>query len=380
MQIRTLYIVLSWIVLTGCISEYEATGIDQISGMLVVEGTISPGETTVNLSFSVPVNAGQTEIWYNGVSGDEFFSTYAKVYVECDDGTRSPEGVYVKDGVFKIENGPLEKGKKYRLYIQLISNEYCSECLEPLFTPEIDKLYYTKRGEGQPVSICIDTGDDLNQSRYYRWTYEENWEVTADFFAEAYEVRMGNEWVIGGYYDNSYNIYYCWGKNASQTFVMGTTDKIAENYLSGKRLIEMAPSDDRLSDLYHISVVQTLLRREAYEYFENMRKNAEDMGGLFSPMPTEIRGNITCITDKDQYVIGYIDVASFTSKSIYIDNSESRLYERPQKHCATSEYGGSDYPLLSVQPRLYAPIGCLDCRTRWKASKNKPEWWPTDNL
>lgn len=146
----------------------------------------------------------------------------------------------------------------------------------------------------------------------------------------------------------------------------------------------MEPSDDRLSQLYHISIRQIMLRKEAFDYFSNLQENLERTGGLFSKMPSEIRGNITCLSDPGKSVIGYVEVSTIEHIEKYVPLNEG-LYERPYTSCyyQITDDDKSTLPIYYIEngsPPLKAPEDCIDCRRKRKATKNKPDFWPTANL
>ena len=67
------------LLVSGCITEYVATGVKKTSDILVVEGMITDDETHITLSRSVNINS----TFY-----DPIYVNDANVYVECDDGTQ----------------------------------------------------------------------------------------------------------------------------------------------------------------------------------------------------------------------------------------------------------------------------------------------------
>ena len=90
-----------------------------------------------------------------------------------------------------------------------------------------------------------------------------------------------------------------------------------ENRIIDHKLITIPRYDDRFSYIYSVLVHQYALDRKAFEYFQNIQKQIEDMGGLFAPQPTEIKGNITCLTHPEEIVIGYIN-ACRKQPAVYI--------------------------------------------------------------
>ena len=55
----------------------------------------------------------------------------------------------------------------------------------------------------------------------------------------------------------------------------------------------MPVNEDRFTVLYSIQVQQRALSKEGYEYYLNVQQQNEEMGGIFTPQPSEIQGNIS---------------------------------------------------------------------------------------
>lgn len=362
------------ILFSGCIEEYNAKGVDELSNLLVVEGTISEGTTTIILSRSVGLH-------------DEVYTSeqinHANVYVESEDGTTFSSNGSVTGGIYVIPINKLNPESKYRLKIHLDNEEYESDFQYPIVTPEIDKIFWTKNKEKKMAYINVATKGLETQPRYYNWSFQEHWEVIAKFYSnfDTETDEFYNE------YDGPFNLkYYCWNSNRSNSFILESSDKLSENTITGKILVETPVYDTRFSYLYYIKVKQNMLSKEAYDYFTNLQKNIETTGSIFSPIPSEMKGNMYCVTNPDIPVIGYIEVSNTTEKDIYIPMSDG-LYESTFDGCQSLT---SDNPLfeprihflyyrnpLDPRERYYAEQRCWDC-TRY-ATKNKPDFWPNDH-
>jgi hypothetical protein len=70
---------------------------------------------------------------------------------------------------------------------------------------------------------------------------------------------------------------------------------------------------------YSIKVRQRAINQETYDFWEILRKNSDDIGGIFSPLPSLIRGNIKAVNSKGENVIGIVSMGKSTSKRIFID-------------------------------------------------------------
>ena len=199
------------LLLSACVTDYEPKGLEQVRDLLVVDGIITNGETTIKLRRSVGLTDDFTE--------DEFVNN-AKVVVEREDGAVFTCANSSGKGEYKVDMGELDPGSRYRLHISLDGLEYESDYLGPEITPPIDSLSLLKKGPGEEVRLCVSTHNAPDRSSYFRWMYKENWEVKAEIFMAA--EKMGNTVVI---YDllTSNNWYYCWGKDSSKVISLGSS-------------------------------------------------------------------------------------------------------------------------------------------------------------
>lgn len=145
-------------ILFGCITEFEPKGIEEVSDLIVIDGTITDGETRVTLRYSV----GLTE----NLTGSEYLYG-ADVYVETDGGETFPAYYEMTPSVtYVIPNGDLDANKQYRLNVVYGGKHYQSSFLAPMVTPAIDSISAQKAGTGQPVYMCVNTHDPANRSNY----------------------------------------------------------------------------------------------------------------------------------------------------------------------------------------------------------------------
>jgi hypothetical protein len=141
-----LLVTLNCLLLCGCITEFEPKGAAEIADILVVEGLITDDESTIVLSRSKGLSF---EDQYLPLEGHYDMTPYrvagAKVYIECDDGTQWAAAAQ-SFGEYIVETGVLNPERQYRLKIELEGHEYQSEFACPMVSPEIDSVFWTKRG------------------------------------------------------------------------------------------------------------------------------------------------------------------------------------------------------------------------------------------
>ena len=347
--------------LFGCITPYELRGVEQVDGILVVEGFITDDESVITLSRSRHLT---DEIWTVD------YVLNARVYVEREDGTlfpAEPLSFNVWPPRYVIKNGTLNPNSRYRLRIEIDSFEYLSEFSYPIITPEIDSVFWRKRGTGQPVTIHVATHSPDREVLFYRWSFREDWEINSEIFHADFPFR-------------------CWNYAYSREILLGS----AERTVFGRVIDiirEIQPSDRRLSVLYRIDVTQNAISRRAHTYFANIRQNAEQSGSIFAPTPSTLRGNIFSATDPSRHVIGFIDVSTTTRKRLYISRGDG-AYERPSSWCRvrTAEdicfwFGDAPcspfylgYIIFESFPPTFVLPFCVDCT--FFGTTQRPHDWP----
>jgi len=369
----------SCFIFSGCITEYMAKGINEEQNILVVEGTITEGESYITLSRSLNLtdNNPASIIYVNN----------ALVYIACDDGTsiqadESGSTGGASNGLYTIRTGNLNMERKYRLIIEIEEEDtksgdcktftYSTEYANPIVTPEIDSVFWTKKDKGQPVIIHVATHDTENRVLYYRWTYEEEWEIRSDFSSDLYTYPSR-----------------CWSNNGNRDFLLGSGEKTVFGRLTDV-ITEFSPSNRKLEVLYRITVKQNVISKKAYDYYANIKNNDQLTGTIFAPIPSELRGNIICITEHDRPVIGHVDISLTTQKRLYILPSDSiyeynaRVWECEQvmQDLLLDLYQGyipNEYvPYMWSGTSLYYILGkCIDC-TYLNGVTQKPDDWPVD--
>ena len=368
-------IILVCLLLYGCITPFEFSGVEGYRRLLVVEGIITDSITTVRLSRSV----GLTERLSENVYVD-----HAKVFVECDDGTVSDASQLAGAGTYTVATGDLNPQQKYRLKIVLDGEEYLSEFLHPLITPDFDLLLVREEEEAR-VSFQVSTQDTLNQSPCYLWSYREDWEFRVRMRPDS--ICINFEWVP--YYTHTPdNIFYCWRKDSSHVFIMENTARFVRNEIKNKEIRSDYSNNERFSLLYHIAMKQNLIRQEAYVYYTNLQKNVERTGSIFSPMPAEMPGNLQCVTSPDLPVIGYVDVSTTTERKRFVRTEEVYTGDFMNIGYCSVEPGSFIPPECYNTPIVqwayyegrrwfFNPI-CVDCLASG-GTKDKPSWWPNDH-
>lgn len=371
------------LVAASCREHFDPPGGLPDNGFLVVEGVINSGQgpTTIRLSRTVPLS---DSIASRPVQN-------ATVRVEGDNNTffqlyETGNGVYTNDQLTISDN------VKYRLHIHTNGGrEYFTEYTSTRKSPPIDDITWLRRPDG--VELFVETHDPQDTTRYYRWEYEETWEFNSFYSTNLWYVINPFSGAVGIDYspaDHAAKIYTCWASERSSSILIGTSIKLSRDTIHLP--VAFIPQDAwKLSKLYSINVKQYSPSAGGYEFLQRMKKNTENLGGLFDAQPSQLIGNIRSVTDPNEVVVGYIDVAQVREKRIFISRTAVSPWNYLQ---ACEEISVRNHPdsikeimdyMLPIRPALTDNMGnivrffastpvCVDCNTR--GTSQKPSYWP----
>jgi hypothetical protein len=378
-------------VVFGCKKPYLPPIVANSPSYLVVEGVINPGtdSTIIRLSRTIPLSTKDAPTPELG----------AKVVVESDANARYPltetgKGNYVAVGLnLSITN-------KYRLTITTAdSKTYQSDFVQVKNSQPIDSVTYQVKSDG--VQINANTHDPSNSTRYYRWDYSEAWIIHSKY-QTILKLQTDPVDSVVSRPQSEYN-YKCFNFAQSSHIVLASTANLASDVLQNTPITKVASTSERFTERYSILVKQYALTKEAFDYFDQLRKNTEELGSIFDAQPSTLTGNIHCISNPSEPVIGYIAAGIPAQKRIYINTDQLPLgpawnpktpygdcefdtlwYTNPKTKVhdvVVYIYSGLDMPIDRLQrigeAHPYAYTGssafCVDCTLRG-VSKPPPFW------
>ncbi|MEO6288306.1 MAG: DUF4249 family protein [Ginsengibacter sp.] len=157
-------------------------------------------------------------------------------------------------------------------------------------------------------------------------------------------------------------------------------------------LTYIEPHDFRLSVLYTILVRQYAFDINGYNYLLALRNNTEKVGSIFDPQPNQTVGNIHCISNPSETVVGYVGAGNSIEQRIFIRNDELPPGWNKTPNCPTKDvlndpdslkfyFGSGGFAPISAIEVLGAPVAypgsfieCVDCTLR--GTNIKPAFWP----
>lgn len=357
--------------MTACKQEYPLPKETSDLNLLVVEGLLnSTGPTVVRLSRTFnPTDIGtilpvaNAEVTVEGEDNSTFFLS------------GNSKGEYTSSQL------PLNNAVKYRLRIKATGKEYLSDFVPVQPSPAIDSVHWERTEDA--IQLLVTTHDPQNKTRYYRWEYDETWEIHSDFISHF-------KWVDPAVIlrPDPFSIYYCWKSHASTRIFLNSSAKLTQDVISAQQLHSIPIAAEEISVRYSILVRQYVLTREAYQFWEIMKKNTEQVGTLFDPQPSQLLSNIHAVNDATEGVIGYVSAGSVSEKRLFINRNQVEPW-RYRRDCSERVI-----PLDSIKyffpNETYIPLqewyffgrlagytsslkDCVDCTTR--GTNIRPAFW-----
>ena len=370
-----------WILLAlgiaSCVYDYtpedvSLQGLD--SPLLVVDGDIVVGDVTrVKLSYTESILEDEADMPL-GVT----------VMVESESGeTVSAYALDEEPGVYEADTRELDMDVKYRLFISVPGRgEYVSEFKPVMISPPIDEITWSIAPDSTYANIEVTTHNTEEGKLYCKWNFTENWESNSVFVPFLEYIPSSNN-IRDLTQQEQYERRYCFSEAVSNDVCVANTERLSENLISKYVLKQIANTDTRVNGLYAITVTQKALDKEAYQYWETLKKNMGETGGLFSAQPSEYRGNIRSLTNADEIVLGYTSVSTTHTVRQFIDWKSEQLFKTDCDYIILDgdillyHYYSLGYrPVFRVEDEgmFWSQLKCVDCRSY--SNSTKPGFWP----
>ena len=363
-------ILISLLLLNSCITPFIPKEIDN-KEMIIVDGLITdqPGRNTIKLLRSLPP----------GTNNANFPVVQGCIVTVTDDQGNSFNFTETEAGTYTSDSAEFQGsiGRSYTLHINTHSypnnHNYESYPMEMKSVPPIDSVYYEKvtisesdimnyMEEG--CQVYLDTHDPTNQCKYYRWEFVETWEFHP-------------------YYTVQNNI--CWISANSELINIKNTSVLDKDNITRYPLYFISNKTDRLLVKYSILVNQYSLNEEEYHYWEQLRKQSEQIGGLYDIIPSSVTNNVYCLDDPNEKVLGYFSVSAKASKRIFVKdhfrgvvNKYTADYCWPDTIIKNGPISGLNHSVWLIRETYNYWIvthneGCADCTAN--GTNIRPDYW-----
>ncbi|MBO9658686.1 MAG: DUF4249 domain-containing protein [Chitinophagaceae bacterium] len=343
-------------------------------GYLIAEGNLNPGNdsTVLRLTRSYSMQGRPLPL----------AELNATVIVEGSDGSSQPL-LMTAAGYYTARRLNMSFTETYRVRIKTTDGkEYLTDAITPLSTPAIDSIGIKRNENG--ASFFVNAKGTEDQSKYYRWDYDETWEINS--YYNSVLIYQEDQNIVRDRLPSELE-FRCWKYDTSSTIQLGASTALSSNVISEKMLFSIPNSDERLAVRYSLMLRQYSMSRDAYNFYELMKKNTESLGTIFDPQPSELRGNLKCINDENAIAIGFITASTVSSKRIFVQLSD---WTYPQiclldsitpDSIADFFVGGGLVPIMAeYTPRgnvafyVASPGPCVEC-TRRNGNLRRPSFW-----
>jgi hypothetical protein len=358
------------LLLSGCLQPFNPPEIGGGRGFLVVDGFLNVGGDTTLIRLSRTQNLTEAEAPPAEVR--------AQVSIEGDGGvsyrlTEADGGRYLLTGFLPGTS------QQYRLRIRTSGGqEYLSEYVPAKITPPIDSVNWQVNDDG--VQVYVNTHDPSAGTRYYRWEFAETWEFITPYNL-LFMFRQGKIEYPGE------NTSRCWGSAVSRNLILGTSTRLSEDIIYQYPLTLLQSTSAKHRIRYSILVKQNALTPEGYDYWQNLKRNTENLGTLFDPQPSEVSGNIRSVNNVEESVLGFFSVYSVQEKRIFISRDQLPNWSRITGYEYCYPPDTITDPLEKLKELTFPVIGqlgmdggyissalyCADCRT--EGTNKRPPFW-----
>lgn len=366
----------------GCLESFDPHISSKETGLLVVEGYIQAdlGATRITLSRVAPLDQSQ------GIVPEQ----NAEVKIESQDGetfllTETTQGVYISDTL------ELPTDRRYRISIKRSNgNIYESEFQSVKITPPIDSLHWKWKDQ---LYIYASAHDVDSKTTYYTWTFQEDWIIRSQYASTLmYDKITGL--IVERPGPEMVKMLDCYGTNRSKDIILASSSQLAHDAIEYP-IVTVPAASEKIQDRYRVIAYQRTMTEEEYNYIVLMKKNSEQNGSFFDPMPSQLFGNIKNSENPEEVVIGYLGSYTIQRSEIIIDANEIPVAPIQEK-CEPVDFANNAENLVQYlsdpkvlipfelynenndpeKPRVIAlPAVCLDCRIGGRSNvKPNPDW------
>jgi len=319
-------LIISSLINFGCKEEYFPE-IENAEKLLVVDGTLTDetNVVTINLSRTVPFQetANEPEIGASVILSDDKGREFT--FMERPPGVyKSKAFTYEYDRIYVL-NIQTKNKKKYKSSPQKLYPKSAMQSVTSIIKAKTlqtahNDVVYTKTYSGLEFATTLKS--NAENSGYFRF---ENTVLVEYLEKNIYTANP----------DSFPGFFYCWKKYYPNE-AFNLNDKKLNNLNEYQHTLAFCPIDTNYfsiiqkavgegiaikyvttRDLYYfaITVKQYQINKDAYQYFDAINVQIEAKNRIFDPVSFQVRGNIFCITDPDEPVLGAFEVASVNTRT-----------------------------------------------------------------
>ena len=361
-----------------CRQAYNPPAIQAPNNYLVVDGFINTGRFSVS-SFNLNRTRNLNDSTTIGIP-----ELRAQFAIVGKHGDVYPLIDSASNGIYYSGTLSLDTTQQYSITITTSDGrKYTSDAVPCKQSPPIDSLSWSQPSD---LTIYAATHDPTGNTRYYRYDYTETWQHNA---------YLPGSWILINDKitpnDPNTQTNYCYSSANSTNVLVTTSVALAQDLITAFPVNIIPLGDPRIAIGYSILVRQYALTEDAYNYWSLIEKTSQNVGTLFDLQPTQLIGNIHCVTNPSEPVIGYLSASSVRQQRLFIADTSLHDWVNPisPPGCLTQAvpYSFDIFPTFPVSDTskgpyyfsgsnmIIAPKSCLDCRYQG-GTTTKPAFWP----
>jgi hypothetical protein len=370
--------------LTSCIKSYEPVIESKDASKYVVSGQVSTGDQVQRVNISMTSSIGKPKYIPVTNCSVTIFDDKGNAYPASD----TEDGNYM----FYVPETAQVAGSRFKVIIVTQDGDSIVSDFDQMQNcPDVDSVYYIvkKLPTANPekfvhgIQFYVNLNAENTNCRNYRWDATETWE---------YHSTWPREWYYDGeihhIWPPDYSRMVCWRTALVQSIFTLSTQNLGENKYT---LFPLHYVDNyyspRLVYGYSLLIRQYALSEEAYTYWDKLRINSSEQGGLYEKQPLAIKGNMHDITNPDQLVLGFFGASAVKSKRIFVQNVPDLILEYDPA-CVPSvplKKGFADIDPRDYPAYMYGDVSgfqmrvldteCVDCLSVGGTTV-KPDFWP----
>ncbi|WP_343486170.1 DUF4249 domain-containing protein [Allomuricauda sp. d1] len=299
--------------MASCIEEFEPETIT-FENILVVEATLTDefGRQEIVLSRTTPIENQANRPEENAriaiVEGSQNEFLFEEV---------APGNYLSLQSFAAIEN------ESYQLQIETSDGKiYKSKQENMPSTANIDMLSVSRKvneNGTDGVEISVDGSSDNNETTYFRYEYEETYQIISPFnpSTDLFVISENPPLVEERLREKQDRV--CYNTTSSNSIMIATTQGLIESEITNFPIRFIASDDIILRNRYSINVKQFTQTRQAHAFYENLQEFS-DLESVFAQTQAGfIQGNIEALENPNEKVLGYFEVSSVRSQRVFFD-------------------------------------------------------------
>lgn len=254
------------------------------------------------------------------------FETKAIVFVTDDLGTKYD---FQESGALYVSLNQFQASpdRQYQLHVRTNNGRSYVSTTEKL--PQqtqinsLESKAITKNGQ-IGVEITVNSADPTNNSRYYRYEYEETYKVVAPkwYYQKAVPVLFAPGSNPKGkvvFEDRTSEARICYLSQKSNELILTNTNQLSEDRVTNFPVRFISSKDPMIRSRYSILVKQYVQSLAAHTFFETLKEISNNGSILSQTQPGFFYGNINPVDNPGEKVIGYFEVSSYSEKRLFFN-------------------------------------------------------------